>query len=580
MTNKKWILWTGIGAAVLMAAFAVYYFILRVDLTNKIVIPYIAHQKPLIDPHIPSSVPEADKLDEVLFDGLFNVSANSSGITYEDGLGELVEIAADNVVTIRLRPDKKWHNSYKVEYRDKEVQVSAAENRLFSDQDLRFTLRRIQRLGSLSPDYVLVAQAIDQFDFIGPDANNEIRFKFRDDRIWTEDDVKEVLSFKILPFDSEIFADQYLTGTGPYMAYAGENAEIGYYHNPEAQAEIKQVVLQPFIDNSTYSTELKNGNINTLLATPFGSLAPILENQEKFFYKSNISTTYFALLFNVQRLNTDQRKALRAGINNYQVLERFYKLNSPQQRHIADYKGNQDNYNDYLNFSIFPGSSYYIEDEVLEPLRTRQNADWSILPDSISIVTNLNYGLREELTELVEIFNDPAISQGKLHAITVPDEEIRAGNYDALLIAVSGYRSNFLFDVYDLFLREPSFEYYKIHLQTDSDGYGNRTVNPQSFKADKNFFRLDLSQTGPEEQQYTDFLHNLYGFMSAQYLGDKQEYARRIDFADQDLAFGSWLFSLPSLVYFSTQFEAGSIDLYGVASQLSTIEKWREKPEE
>ncbi len=580
MADKKWILWSALTAGVLIAAFAVYYFIFRVDLTNKIVIPYIAHQKPLIDPHIPSSVPEADKLDEVLFDGLFNVSANPSGITYEDGLGELVDIAQDNVITIRLKPEQKWHNSFTVEYRDEEVQVTTTENRRFSDQDLRFTLRRIQRLGSLSPDYVLVAQAIDQFDFIGPDANNEIRFKFRDDRIWSEDDVKEVLSFKILPFDSEIFADQYLNGTGPYMAYEGENAEIGYFHNPEAQAEIKQVVLQPFIDNSTYTTELKNGNINTLLATPFGSLAPILDKQEKFFYKSNISTTYFALLFNVQRLNTEQRKALRAGINNYQVLERFFKLNSPQQRHIADYKGNQDNYNDYLNFSMFPGSSYYVEDEVLEPLRTRQSADWSILPDSISIVTNLNYGLREELTELVEIFNDPAISQGKLHAITVPDEEIRAGNYDALLIAVSGYRSNFLFDVYDLFLREPSFEYYKIHLQTDSDGYGNRTVNTQSFQADKNFFRIDLSQAGAEQQQYSDLLNNLYGFMSAQYLGDKQEFARRIDFADQDLAFGSWLFSLPSLVYFSTQFEAGSIDLYGVASQLSTIEKWREQREE
>jgi hypothetical protein len=46
------------------------------------------------------------------------------------------------------------------------------------------------------------------------------------------------------------------------------------------------------------------------------------------------------------------------------------------------------------------------------------------------------------------------------------------------------------------------------------------------------------------------------------------------------MALGSWLFSLPSLAYFSTQFDEKSIDLYGVASQLSTIEKWQEKKEE
>ena len=50
-----------------------------------------------------------------------------------------------------------------------------------------------------------------------------------------------------------------------------------------------------------------------------------------------------------------------------------------------------------------------------------------------------------------------------------------------------------------------------------------------------------------------------------------------MDELDQEAAFGSWLFSLPSLAYFSTQFDEKSIDLYGVASQLSTIEKWQEK---
>jgi hypothetical protein len=72
---------------VLIAAGTAYWFFFRTDLTGKIVIPYIAHQKPRIDPHIPSSIPIADKLDEVIFDGLFNVSANPSGVTYQDGLG-------------------------------------------------------------------------------------------------------------------------------------------------------------------------------------------------------------------------------------------------------------------------------------------------------------------------------------------------------------------------------------------------------------------------------------------------------------------------------------------------------------
>ena len=66
----------------------VYYFMFGKNLNGRIVIPYIAHQKPRVDPHIPSAVPIADKMDEVLFDGLFNVSANPSGIIYEDELPE------------------------------------------------------------------------------------------------------------------------------------------------------------------------------------------------------------------------------------------------------------------------------------------------------------------------------------------------------------------------------------------------------------------------------------------------------------------------------------------------------------
>jgi hypothetical protein len=83
-----------------------------------------------------------------------------------------------------------------------------------------------------------------------------------------------------------------------------------------------------------------------------------------------------------------------------------------------------------------------------------------------------------------------------------------------------------------------------------------------------------------ESAAFRSLLEDIYGFMSTKELGDKQVYAQYIDQKEHDLALGVWLFSLPSLAYFSTQFEERSIDLYGVASQLSTIEKWEEKKEE
>jgi len=71
----------------------------------------------------------------------------------------------------------------------------------------------------------------------------------------------------------------------------------------------------------------------------------------------------------------------------------------------------------------------------------------------------------------------------------------------------------------------------------------------------------------------------VYGFMSTRNIGDKQEYARRVDQLEHGLSLGAWLFSVPSLAYFGTQFDSTSISLYGVASQLSTIKQWREAPE-
>ena len=190
---KKALIGVGIGLAV-VAAGLVYWFVFRKDLHGKILIPYIAHQKPRIDPHVPSSVPIADKLDEVVFDGLFNVSANASGIVYEDGLGEFMGIDPNNVVTVRLKPNRKWHTSYAVNRQKDKVQVSEQQAQVFLAHDLNFTLRRIQKLGSLSPDYILVNQAIPDFSFSGPDDNGEIRFQFRTDRQWPEGDIKEILS--------------------------------------------------------------------------------------------------------------------------------------------------------------------------------------------------------------------------------------------------------------------------------------------------------------------------------------------------------------------------------------------------
>ncbi|MBD3243066.1 MAG: hypothetical protein GF331_20920, partial [Chitinivibrionales bacterium] len=199
---KKFLVVLGL-LIVLVGAGAAYWFFFRTDLSGRIVIPYIAHQKPRIDPHVPSAVPIADKLDEALFDGLFNVSASASGLVYEDGLGELIGIDRRSVVTVRLKPREKWHSSYDVSLvEDKldEMLIAERQQVLFTARDLKFTLERIQKLGSLSPDHILVGQAVPDFSFSGPDDDGNIQFAFKGDREWIESDIKEVLSFKILPY--------------------------------------------------------------------------------------------------------------------------------------------------------------------------------------------------------------------------------------------------------------------------------------------------------------------------------------------------------------------------------------------
>jgi hypothetical protein len=567
----------GIGAVILVAAALLYYFLSRPDLADQIVIPYIAHQKPAIDPHLPSTNALADKLDEVQFDGLFNLTASPSGVVYEDGLGELVDVDQNkNVVSVRLKSAKRWHDSWSVVLKDDKYVLSKATDHFFSAADLNFTLKRIQRLGSLSPDYILVSQALPTMGFEGPDENQIIRLQFRGDRIWKEADIKEVLSFKILPDNSDMNALNYRIGTAAYLSLPPINGVSNYYRSPDGGARIANVILSPFIDNSTYSTELSNGKINVLLETPFGSLSPVLEDTSDFFYKSNISNTFFALFLNVERLSREQRKEVRNLIDSKTIVDRFFKVNTEQVRHIADYKGNRDNFHDYINRSVFPSSSYYVEEEIVTPPQAAAPPNLSVLPDTLRIKACMNYGFREEYAELIDILNDPSVTKGKVKVLAVTNDEIKRGDYDALLIAVSGYRSNFLFDLYNIFLREPDLETYKINLVTEPDARGNLAVAMSSFQADHNFFRLD-SRTGSDISDINQLLQYVYGFMSTHQIGDKQEYARRIDELEREMCLGVWMFSLPSLAYFSTQFDPTSIDLYGVASQLSTIKKWRER---
>ena len=565
-----------IGAAiVIVLAGGLWYFLTRPSLKDTVAFPYIAHQKPAIDPHLPSSNALADKLDDVIFDGLFNLTATPSGVIFEDGLGEFIGINND-IVTIRLKSGRYWHDSYQAFIDGKNVTIEKKRAHEFTAKDLAFTLKRIQSLGSLSPDYILVGQALPAMDFEGPNDRNEINFKFRGNRIWIESDIKEILSFKILPDNSDMNALTYSIGTTSYMNVPDYKNIIRFFGIPNGGAAINKVHLIPYIDNSTFTTELRNGNINVLLETPFGSLSPILQEQKKFFVKSNVSSTFFAVLFNCQRLNREQRIELRRLLNNKKIVDRFFKVGTEQQRHMVDFKGNHDNYTDLLNDIVFPTSSYYVQDTIVDRIHDNNQPNLSVLPDTIRIKACLNYGYREEYSDLIDILNDRTITQGRVKATAVQNDDIKRCDYDALLIAVSGYRSNFLFDLYSIFLREPDLETYKVNLQTVLNDKGELTVDLSSFRANHNFLDLDTSVTIAEKEDINLFLDDMFNFMSTHEVGDKQEFARRVTADENRMALGTWLFSLPSMAYFSTQFDSTSIDLYGVASQLSTLKKWKE----
>lgn len=557
---------------------AVLYFLLRKDLSGNIVIPYIGHQPPMVDPHLPSFVSLADKLDEVIFDGLFNIAATASGVVYEDGLGELIGIDENSVVSVRLKTGKIWRGSFDIRIDDKDkLVIQRVQDKYFTAEDLRFTLRRIRSLGSLSPDYILVGQAIPDFDFIGPDENNVIKFKFKKDRIWVDNDIKEVLSFKILPANSPLNAITYSDGTGPYFNIKMINKADDYVKNPTGEAFIESIKLLPFVDNSAFFSELRNNKINVLLETPFGSLSPLLSDTNKFFYKSNLSSVFFAALFNCERLNFEQRTELKKLLNNRKIIEAFYRIGDKQQREIVDFKGNRNNYYDYLNFSVFPSTSYYIEDSVIIPNKIYQEPSLLVFRDTVKIAVNLNYGFREELSELYEIINNPLISRGIVKVFVANERQILNGEYDAILLPFVGYRSNFLFDLYDIFLRNPDLTAYRINLRLTENARGQKILDYNGITANTNFFRINLRDGRENLPKFRELYDYIFGFMETTNIGDKQYYAMKVDELESNLNLGAWLFSLPSLAYFSTQFDKESVKLYGVASQLSTIEKWKER---
>jgi hypothetical protein len=398
---KKKLIYSLSAVAVVGIAIVLYLLLHRPDLSGSLVLPYIAHQKPVVDPHLPGPTQLSDKLDEIQFEGLFNLSANPSGIVYEDGLGELVGVDQDNIVTIRLKTNRKWHDSYQITPKDDGYTITKSRDHFFAAADLQFTIRRIMTLGSLSPDYILLIQAMEAPGFEGPNERGEIRFRFRGNRIWKEADIKETLSFKLLPDGSAMNALNYSVGTAPYMTLPPKEGVSNYFRTPDGGASVPNVMLASFIDNSTYTTEMRNGSINVLLESPYGAVSPILTDSKKYFTKSNISTTMFAVLFNTGRLNRAQRTELRKLLDAKAIEDRFFKVGTPQQRHIKDYKGNTDNYSDYINHSVFPNSSYYVEEKVVEPAGDSTALNLSVLPDTVHVRACTNFGFREEYTDLV-----------------------------------------------------------------------------------------------------------------------------------------------------------------------------------
>ena len=58
---------------------------------------------------------------------------------YLDGLGELVGVDQDNVVTVRLKPNKRWNDSYQITAKDDQYTIAKSRDHLFAAADLSVT---------------------------------------------------------------------------------------------------------------------------------------------------------------------------------------------------------------------------------------------------------------------------------------------------------------------------------------------------------------------------------------------------------------------------------------------------------
>ena len=67
-----------------------------------------------------------------------------SGVVYEDGLGELIGIDKNDVVTVRLKANKLWHDSYTVTVDERQVGINKSREPFLFGRRFDFTLKRIQ----------------------------------------------------------------------------------------------------------------------------------------------------------------------------------------------------------------------------------------------------------------------------------------------------------------------------------------------------------------------------------------------------------------------------------------------------
>ena len=179
-------------------------------------------------------------------------------------------------------------------------------------------------------------------------------------------------------------------------------------------------------------------------------------------------------------------------------MNRFFKIGTQQQRHIANYRGAGDNYDEYLNYSVFPSTSYYVEEKMVKPDTQQAQGDLSTLPDTVRIQTCLNFDFREELSDLVDIMNDPGMYHGKIKVTAVSNDEIgRATTTRSWSRLRATGTTSCSICTTSSFVRPTSARTASTS-RPRSTPKGKQVIDDLSFAADKNFFRIDLAKDSPE----------------------------------------------------------------------------------